>query len=276
MSVKISSEEQSIQSNQKAEPMLRALIVDRDAMSSHLLADALVRNQKCDTAAILSSDLLLTLATREIDLVVIGADLSSGPGAGFDLADAVSHAHPEIIIVLLLNRTDHESVINAFRSGARGVFSRQRPMTEFLDCIEHVKKGYIWAGKEETNSLLETFKNIPAPGKLTASTSPPLTKREFEVVQCAARGKTNRAIASELGLSEHTVKNYLFRAFEKLGISSRVELLFYLTVRGHVFGAKKKPARSRSPLQDRDLGQELRSASGMTGSVPGSDCAGSA
>jgi two-component system nitrate/nitrite response regulator NarL len=58
-------------------------------------------------------------------------------------------------------------------------------------------------------------------------------------VQCAAKGKTNRAIANELGLSEHTVKNYLFRAFEKLGVSSRVELLFYLTVRGHRFSPTK-------------------------------------
>ncbi|HEX3472639.1 MAG TPA: response regulator transcription factor [Silvibacterium sp.] len=266
--------------------MLRALIVDRDAMTSHLLADALVRNRKCDTAAIPSSDLLRTLATREIDLVVIGADVNSGPGTGFDLADAVCRAHPEVIIVLLLNQTDHESVINAFRSGARGVFSRQRPMTEFLDCIDHVKKGYIWAGKEETNSLLQTFKNIPAPGGLTASTSPPLTKREFEVVQCAAKGKTNRAIANELGLSEHTVKNYLFRAFDKLGISNRVELLFYLTVRGHTFGAKQKPdepyassppALSRSSLQDqRDPGQELRPASEPIRALAGNDYAGSA
>jgi DNA-binding NarL/FixJ family response regulator len=58
-------------------------------------------------------------------------------------------------------------------------------------------------------------------------------------VQCAAKGKTNKAIASELGLSEHTVKNYLFRAFDKLGVSSRVELLFYLTLRGHTFSGTK-------------------------------------
>ena len=50
---------------------------------------------------------------------------------------------------------------------------------------------------------------------------------------------TNKTIASELNLSEHTVKNYLFRAFEKLGVSSRVELLFYLTIRGHSFSAAK-------------------------------------
>jgi DNA-binding NarL/FixJ family response regulator len=232
----MSNEERVFKIAPSVEPSLRALIVDRDAMSSHLLADALVRNRKCDASAILSPDLLRTLATREIDLVVIGADVNSGAGTGFDLADSVSRTHPGVIIVLLLNQTDHESVINAFRSGARGVFCRQRPMDEFLDCIEHVKKGYIWAAKEETEFLLEAFRNIPAPNVLTASVAPTLTKREFEVVQCAAKGKTNKVIASQLGLSEHTVKNYLFRAFEKLGVSSRVELLFYLTIRGHNFG----------------------------------------
>jgi DNA-binding NarL/FixJ family response regulator len=62
-----------------------------------------------------------------------------------------------------------------------------------------------------------------------------LTTRELQVVQHAARGKTNKAIAGELYLSEHTVKNYMFRAFEKLHVSNRVELLFYLASRGHAF-----------------------------------------
>jgi DNA-binding NarL/FixJ family response regulator len=105
-------------------------------------------------------------------------------------------------------------------------------MSEFLSCVEHVTKGFIWAGKQETNALLEAFRSIPAPKVLTPRNSPALTVRELQVVKCAARGKTNKSIAVELGLSEHTVKNYLFRAFEKLGVSSRVELLFYLTVGG--------------------------------------------
>ena len=119
------------------------------------------------------------------------------------------------------------------------MFSRQQPMADFLDCVEHVRKGFIWAGKEETNSLLEAFQSIPAPSLVTAIDSPTLTVRELQVVQYAAKGKTNKTIACELGLSEHTVKNYLFRAFEKLGVSSRVELLFYLTLRGHTFSPIK-------------------------------------
>ena len=53
-----------------------------------------------------------------------------------------------------------------------------------------------------------------------------LSKRELEVVRSLAEGLTNREIAEKLGLSQHTVKNYLFRVFDKLGVSSRVELLF--------------------------------------------------
>ena len=70
---------------------------------------------------------------------------------------------------------------------------------------------------------LENGEHVHAPVSYTH-----LDVYKRQVVHCAARGKTNKAIASELCLSEHTVKNYLFKAFEKLGVSSRVELLFYL------------------------------------------------
>jgi DNA-binding NarL/FixJ family response regulator len=139
--------------------------------------------------------------------------------------------------VILLNQSTREAVINAFRSGARGVFSRQQPVTDFIQCIEQVRKGLIWAGPQETTFLLDAFSSGPLPNTLSVNSSSPLTMRELQVVKCAARGKTNKVIACELGLSEHTVKNYLFRAFEKLEVSNRVELLFYLTQRGHILTA---------------------------------------
>ena len=236
MQLKISNEERILKPVSNADPVCRVLIADRDSISSHLLADSLVRNRKYDASAVSATDLLLSLAGGDTDLVVIGAELSSGQQSGFDLADTISRTYPEIVIVLLLNQHTDESVINALRSGARGIFSRRQSIVEFLDCIDHVKKGFIWAGKEETDALLRAFQILPAASFTTSRTTPPLTKREFEVVQCAAKGKTNKNIAIDLGLSEHTVKNYLFRAFDKLGVSSRVELLFYLTIRGHVFG----------------------------------------
>jgi len=238
-SSKATAEDRVVKITRDAAPAFRVFIADRDSMSSDLLASALVRDRGCDAAAIQPTDLLPALAANEVDLVVVGVDLDSKPGSGFDLANAICRTHPNTYIVILLNQTTRELVINAFRSGARGVFSRQLPVAEFLDCVEHVGKGFIWAGKQEADALLEAFKSIPAPHVSLASNSPTLTARELQVVQCAAKGMTNRTIASELRLSEHTVKNYLFRVFEKLGVSSRVELLFYLTIRGHTFSAAK-------------------------------------
>jgi len=54
-----------------------------------------------------------------------------------------------------------------------------------------------------------------------------LSRREQEVVRCVAEGLSNREIAQRLGLTEHTVKNYLFRIFDKLGVSKRVEVVLY-------------------------------------------------
>ena len=56
-----------------------------------------------------------------------------------------------------------------------------------------------------------------------------LTNREEDVVRLVAEGLTNREIAERLKLSEHTIKNYVFRIFDKLGINTRVELVLYAT-----------------------------------------------
>jgi DNA-binding NarL/FixJ family response regulator len=222
---------------EKAEPEheFRVLIADRDSMSGDLLATTLVRDRKIHATAVLSGDLLRILATQHIDLVVIAADLSYQVHNGFELAAAVGQAQPKVRTILLLTSPTRSGVIQAFRSGARGVLSREQPISEFLECVEHVRRGYIWVGHQEAIFLLQVLANLPAPALLNRTDEALLSDRELQVVQNAAMGKTNKVIARELRLSEHTVKNYMFRAFEKLGVSSRVELLFYLTVRGHSF-----------------------------------------
>jgi DNA-binding NarL/FixJ family response regulator len=205
-------------------------------MSSDLLATRLVRDKQFHASAVQSADLLAALSTSHVDLVVIGYGPIQKVTEGFDVASAVGRAYPHVLTVVLISHPSRATVINAFRAGARGVFCREQPISEFLDCIEHIRKGFIWVGRQEADFLLHALRNLPAPTLLSGPDETALTDRELQVVQCAATGKTNKTIARELRLSEHTVKNYLFRAFEKLGVSSRVELLFYLTMKGHTFG----------------------------------------
>jgi len=237
--MKSMKQEKAIQIVRHREAEFRAAVVGQDTMSSGLLADALTRDLKCAAIGTRPTDLLQALATGNIDIVIISADIRSRPGAGFELANAVSCAYPKVPIVILIDEPTKEATTNALRSGARGVFNRQMSISQFVDCVKHVRNGSIWAGAEETGFLLEAFKSFPAFGALADGNLLNLSTRELQVVRSAATGRTNKAIAIELNLSEHTVKNYLFRAFEKLGVSSRVEMLFYLTMRGHTFGLSK-------------------------------------
>jgi DNA-binding NarL/FixJ family response regulator len=230
----------------KEEQRFTAVVVDRDSMGSGLLADVLCRELNCDAIGVPSAELWRRIGSGKTDVVVISADLNFKPGTGFSLATSVSTAYPDLPIVILLEQPTQEATLDAFRTGARGVFNRQMSKSDFVDCVEHVRKGFIWAGGEETKFLLEALKSFPSSSGLRNGALPSLTEREMQVVRAAAKGNTNKAIAAELSLSEHTVKNYLFRAFEKLGVSSRVELLFYLTVRGYSFG----PSMTQQSIED--------------------------
>jgi DNA-binding NarL/FixJ family response regulator len=240
----VDRENEAQKSETNVAPQFRVLIVDRDSMSSQLLATAICHETNIRASAVQAADLLRCLDVERVDMVIIGGEVDQRPPNEFDLAQAASRARPNVLIVVLLNHSTRDSVLSAFRSGARGVFPRQRPIADLLDCLERVRNGYLWAAEQETTHLLDAIRSFPTPSPSIESL--PLSYREKQVVQSAARGKTNKVIAGELGLSEHTVKNYLFRAFEKLGVSSRTELLFYLTQRGQTFGSPRAPREMES------------------------------
>jgi DNA-binding NarL/FixJ family response regulator len=128
---------------------------------------------------------------------------------------------------MLMEHTDREIVIDAFRAGARGVFKKSAPLSLLYKCIATVHKGQIWASNEELQHLLEALQTTMPLRCLDVRGRAILSKREQQIVPLVAAGMTNKEISDKLGLSEHTVKNHLFRIYEKLGISSRVELILY-------------------------------------------------
>jgi DNA-binding NarL/FixJ family response regulator len=75
--------------------------------------------------------------------------------------------------------------------------------------------------------LLEALSNAPVTSVVDARGDELLSRREQEVVRWMADGLSNREIAKEMGLSENTVKNYVYRIFNKLGVSNRVEVVMY-------------------------------------------------
>lgn len=137
-------------------------------------------------------------------------------------------AHPRIAKILLLQELSREPVVDAFRFGARGVFQLTDTSIRMLcKCIQHVHQGQIWITSEQIAYLIEAIAVAPGMRVVNSRGIKLLTPREEQVVALVAEGLSNRHIALELGLSEHTVKKYLFRIFDKLGVSTRVELVLY-------------------------------------------------
>jgi DNA-binding NarL/FixJ family response regulator len=137
-------------------------------------------------------------------------------------------AHPEVAKILLIDASDRNLVVNAFRSGARGLFCfHDHPFRLLCKCIQSVRRGEIWANHEQLHYLLEAVAEVPSLPVINSKGKNLLTAREEQVVALVADGLSNRDVALELRLSEHTVKKYLFRIFDKLGVSSRVELVLY-------------------------------------------------
>lgn len=207
------------------------VIVERSQMSSELMAAALRRSRyrmevtgcTTDTDGIRS-----ILSKKEASVALIGA-LKDGPGAAFDVTRELRASYPALSIIMLLDSMERSAVVDAFRAGAVGILSRDEHFNVLCKCIHSVHQGQVWAGSKVLRFALEALSQPPSelqrnPSKATKTL---LTKRETDIVNSITQGLTNRDISRRLNLSEHTVRNYLFRIFNKLGTSNRLELALY-------------------------------------------------
>jgi DNA-binding NarL/FixJ family response regulator len=207
------------------------VVADGTRIHTQLLADALRNDRGLQVVATASnSEELLAAITRvPIDVVVISHNLDDQPGHGTQVLREMRALRPQIKGVILLDSSKPHEVLECFRAGAKGIFSKQERLESLCKCIRSVHEGQIWARSVDLDHALEVFANSPRVRATNHRGIELLSARERQVIQHLAAGMTNREIAHALDLSPHTVKNYLFRIFDKLGVSSRTELL-YLTM----------------------------------------------
>jgi two-component system nitrate/nitrite response regulator NarL len=208
--------------------LIRVLVSDDTRIHTQLLADVLRREPSLEvfTPASHLPDIVEAAVGREIDVAVISSRLDEEALGGLEATRKIRALRPNVRCVVLLDSTRRETVLACFRAGARGVFSRDSSAEALSECVRKVHAGEIWANSEQITVALEALAASPTVRAVDAGGLNLLSKRELEVVSSLAEGLSNREIAARLGLSQHTIKNYLFRVFDKLGVSSRIELLF--------------------------------------------------
>ncbi len=177
--------------------------------------------------AVQSPHAIELLKDRQPDVAIISAQLQEGPLAGFVLLRELRALRSRTRAVMLLSSRERDLVVDAFRSGAHGVIFRDEPLETLSKCVHAVHEGQVWANSEHLGYLLQALAHVKPLRLQDARGANILTDREEKVVHLVAEGLTNKQISIQLDLSLHTVRNYLFKIFDKLGVSTRVELVLY-------------------------------------------------
>ena len=208
---------------------IRVFAADNTAMNTQLLVEALGRDGQFHVATPVQKDIEIpaTVKRERAHIALISARQGNDSKAGFELSREIRSSSPATRVIMLLDSSERTPVIEAFRSGARGVFCRTESLKLLAKSIKCVHEGQIWASSSELHYVLEAMSEPVPMSFMNANGDALLSARELDVVRCVAEGLSNREIAQRLSLREHTVKNYLFRIFDKLGVSSRVEVVLY-------------------------------------------------
>jgi two-component system nitrate/nitrite response regulator NarP len=195
--------------------MTRILLADDHPMIGAAL-EVLLRGTEYELIgrARSGSDALLQVQRLKPDLLLL--DVNMPDGSGLEVLRQLRESKRAPTVVLLTAGMDDSQLLTADRLAPEGIVLKTSDPALLLECIEKVGKGESWVDPE-----IEERTHI---AKERASRAPSLTPRERELVELVRQGLRNRDIASQLGVTEGTVKVYLHAIFDKLGVDNRTEL----------------------------------------------------
>lgn len=206
------------------ETVIQLLIVASDPLVRTSLALLFGDVAECEVLSATSPAMFLAETEEnqffEADLILWDLGWEAGNLEGIDFQEL------DIPVVTLV--TDSDQSREAWKAGARGILTREVDLDNILVALKAATNGLVVLDPAVTSSLL------PSPPRQPDELPSAPTARELEVLQLLAEGLTNRAIASHLNISEHTVKFHVNAILNKLDAQSRTEAVVVATRLGYI------------------------------------------
>jgi len=200
---------------------LRLLVVDDHEVVRQGLVALIDRREKFQVVAEAGTvEEALDAARRfQPDLVIM--DVRLPDGSGIEACREIRAELPNTRVVMLTSYPDEEAVLSAIIAGASGYLLKQIRARDLVSALEAVGRGESLLDPAVTEKVLERVRRI-ASGTYTDELAQ-LTAQEQKILQLVAEGKTNKEIASEVFLSDKTVKNYVSSILSKLNLQRRAQ-----------------------------------------------------
>jgi DNA-binding NarL/FixJ family response regulator len=147
----------------------------------------------------------------EADLVL--SDLGLPGMSGIDGIRQIRELLPLVQVLVLTAFTDKAKVFAALEAGAHGYLVKAGSATRLISTLEEVLAGGTPLDPKIAGMILQTFRQLSP-----IANTDNLSTREREVLQLSAKGLTRQEVADQLGLSQHSVTEYIKRCFDKLHV----------------------------------------------------------
>ncbi|HEY3125854.1 MAG TPA: response regulator transcription factor [Candidatus Limnocylindria bacterium] len=211
-----------------AEPQVRVMLVDDHEVVREGLRTLIGRHKEMLVVgeAATTAEAIETAAKTRPDVIVM--DIRLPDGSGVEACRTIREARPETKVIMLTSYADDEALFASIVAGAAGYLLKQTRGQAVIDAIEAVAQGGSLLDPDVTGKVLERVRRGHGDEDPAFAS---LTDQERKVLEHLAEGKTNRVIGEALFLSEKTVKNYVSRILDKLGLARRAEAAAYMAKR---------------------------------------------
>lgn len=171
---------------------------------------------------------------RQLKPDVMLLDLAMPRQPGLEaLRDLSTGGANGVKVILLTAAAEKHQIVEALQLGARGVVLKDSATQLLLKSIHTVMAGEYWVGREAVSNLVQYLRmQMQASNEESRQKKFGLTPRELEIVSAVVAGYSNKEIAEYFKISEDTVKHHLSNIFDKLGVSTRLELALFAVNQG--------------------------------------------
>ena len=165
---------------------------------------------------------------RQLKPEIMLLDLAMPRRSGLEALREMSTDASPVRVILLTAAAEKEQIVEALQLGARGVVLKDSATQILLKSIRAVMNGEYWVGRESVSNLVQYLRGlIGSSGNTARQRRYGLTPRELEIVSAVVAGYANKEIAEHFKISEDTVKHHMSNIFDKVGVSTRLELALF-------------------------------------------------
>ena len=202
-------------------PVLRLLVVDDHEVVRQGLVALLGRREGFQVVAEAGTVAEAIDAARRFEPDIVVMDVRLPDGSGVEACREIRSEFPGTRVVMLTSYPDEEAVLSAIVAGASGYLLKQVRARDLITALETVGRGGSLLDPAVTEKVLERIRRIATGGQSDELAA--LTAQERRILLLVAEGKTNKEIASEIFLSDKTVKNYVSSILSKLNLERRAQ-----------------------------------------------------